>query len=410
MKSLYNSANDMSNTIKHITFGVGKDDSLRGFSPGKCHYLHTPEIRKEDNEMELCMHSRPSFASDYMEGAHPAILARLMETNMLKTQGYGSDPFSQSAREKIRAACGCPDAEIHFLVGGTQTNATVIRGLLHSYEGVIAAGSGHISVHEAGAIELGGHKVLTLPHVSGKLRAADIEGLIADYRKDANSGHMVMPGMVYISHPTEYGTLYSLSELQEISSVCRKNGLPLFLDGARLAYALSCSCNELSLKDIARLCDVFYIGGTKCGALFGEAVVITQQNLIPHFFTVIKQNGALLAKGRMLGIQFDTLFEDDLYMKIGASAIAAADQIRDTLTKCGYRLFLDSPTNQVFIVMENEAATQLARKAEITLWEKYDDSHTMVRFVTDWATQQRDVDMLVEILEQECNPTLACVS
>ena len=177
-----------------------------------------------------------------------------------------------------------------------------------------------------------------------------------------------------------------------------------------LPYALSCSCNELSLKDIARLCDVFYIGGTKCGALFGEAVVITQQNLIPHFFTVIKQNGALLAKGRMLGIQFDTLFEDDLYMKIGASAIAAADQIRDTLTKCGYRLFLDSPTNQVFIVMENEAAAQLARKAEITLWEKYDDSHTMVRFVTDWATQQRDVDMLVEILEQECNPTLACVS
>ena len=198
---------------------MGKDDSLRGFSPGKCHYLHTPEIRKEDNEMELCMHSRPSFASDYMEGAHPAILARLMETNMLKTQGYGSDPFSQSAREKIRAACGCPDAEIHFLVGGTQTNATVIRGLLHSYEGVIAAGSGHISVHEAGAIELGGHKVLTLPHVSGKLRAADIEGLIGDYRKDANSGHMVMPGMVYISHPTEYGTLYSLSELREISSV-----------------------------------------------------------------------------------------------------------------------------------------------------------------------------------------------
>ena len=360
--------------------------------------------------MELCMHSRPSFASDYMEGAHPAILARLMETNMLKTQGYGSDPFSQSAREKIRAACGCPDAEIHFLVGGTQTNATVIRGLLHSYEGVIAAGSGHISVHEAGAIELGGHKVLTLPHVSGKLRAADIEGLIGDYRKDANSGHMVMPGMVYISQPTEYGTLYSLSELREISSVCRKNGLPLFLDGARLAYALSCPCNEVSLKDIARLFDVFYIGGTKCGALFGEAVVITQQNLIPHFFTVIKQNGALLAKGRMLGIQFDTLFEDDLYMKIGASAIAAADQIRDTLTKCGYRLFLDSPTNQVFIVMENEAAAQLARKAEITLWEKYDDTHTMVRFVTDWATQQRDVDMLVEILEQECNPTLACVS
>lgn len=360
--------------------------------------------------MELCMHSRPSFASDYMEGAHPAILTRLMETNMLKTQGYGSDPFSQSAREKIRAACGCPEAEIHFLVGGTQTNATVIRGILHSYEGVIAAGSGHISVHEAGAIELGGHKVLTLPHTSGKLRAADIEGLVTDYRRDTNSGHMVMPGMVYISHPTEYGTLYSLSELQEISRVCRKNGLPLFMDGARLAYALSCPRNELTLRDIARLCDVFYIGGTKCGALFGEAVVITQPNLIPHFFTVIKQNGALLAKGRMLGIQFDTLFENDLYLKIGASAIEAADQIRDALTKCGYRLFLDSPTNQIFIIMEHEAAARLARKADISLWEKYDDNHTLVRFVTDWATQQRDVDMLIGILEEEHNPTLACVS
>ena len=331
----------------------------------------------------------------------------LWRQTCLRPRDMEATPFpNQPVKKSAQPAA----AEIHFLVGGTQTNATVIRGLLHSYEGVIAAGSGHISVHEAGAIELGGHKVLTLPHVSGKLRAADIEGLIGDYRKDANSGHMVMPGMVYISQPTEYGTLYSLSELREISSVCRKNGLPLFLDGARLAYALSCPCNEVSLKDIARLCDVFYIGGTKCGALFGEAVVITQQNLIPHFFTVIKQNGALLAKGRMLGIQFDTLFEDDLYMKIGASAIAAADQIRDTLTKCGYRLLLDSPTNQVFIVMENEAAAQLARKAEITLWEKYDDTHTMVRFVTDWATQQRDVDMLVEILEQECNPTLACVS
>lgn len=360
--------------------------------------------------MESCLNSKPSFASDYMEGAHPAILARLMETNMLKTQGYGTDSFSESAREKIRTACGCPDAEIHFMVGGTQTNATVIRGILRPYEGVVAAESGHISVHEAGAIELGGHKVLTLPQKSGKIQAMDIEGLVKDYRNDANHRHMVMPGMVYISHPTEYGTLYSLSELQEISRVCRKNGLPLFMDGARLAYALSCPQNELTLKDISRLCDVFYIGGTKCGALFGEAVVIPQHNLIPHFFTVIKQNGALLAKGRMLGIQFDTLFENDLYQKIGAPAIAAAGRIRNTLASCGYRMFLDSPTNQVFVVMENKAAANLARKAEITLWEKYDDNHTIVRFVTDWATEQKDVDSLIEILERQQSQELAFVS
>ena len=345
--------------------------------------------------MELCMHSRPSFASDYMEGAHPAILTRLMETNMLKTQGYGSDPFSQSAREKIRAACGCPEAEIHFLVGGTQTNATVIRGILHSYEGVIAAGSGHISVHEAGAIELGGHKVLTLPHTSGKLRAADIEGLVTDYRRDTNSGHMVMPGMVYISHPTEYGTLYSLSELQEISHVCRKNGLPLFMDGARLAYALSCPRNELTLRDIARLCDVFYIGGTKAGALFGEAVVILNDELKADFRYHIKQRGGMLAKGRLLGIQFGELLRDGLYFELGAHADRLADKIRCACAKKGYPFLVENTTNQVFPIMPDSLLESWKDKYSYTNQGRVDESHTAIRLCTSWITSGEQVDILV---------------
>lgn len=243
------------------------------------------------------------FACDYMEGAHPAIMQRLMGTNLVKTAGYGLDEYCDGAKEKIRSACGAPDAEVHFLVGGTQTNATVIDALLKSYQGVIAAETGHISTHEAGAIEFGGHKVMTLPHHNGKIDAAHVRTMLEDYYNDGNHDHMVMPGMVYVSHPTEYGTLYSRAELEEISNVCRKYHIPLYLDGARLAYALACPQNDITLKDLASLCDVFYIGGTKCGALFGEAVVIPRPGLIPHFFTIIKQHGALLAKGRLLGIQ-----------------------------------------------------------------------------------------------------------
>lgn len=276
-----------------------------------------------------------SFASDYMEGAHRCVITRLMETNLQKTVGYGADPYSQSAREKIRMACCCPDADVHFLVGGTQTNATVIAAVLKSYQGVIAADSGHISVHEAGAIEFGGHKVLTIPQKLGKITANDIQNTILDYQKDANQEHMVMPGMVYISHPTEYGTLYSLEELRAISHVCRKNQIPLYLDGARLAYALACLENEITLQNLAELCDLFYIGGTKCGALFGEAVVIPKRNFIPNFFKIMKQHGALLAKGRLLGIQFDSLFTDDLYLHIGLPAIMAANKIRESLQKFG---------------------------------------------------------------------------
>ena len=339
-----------------------------------------------------------SFSCDYMEGAHPQILKRLMETNLVKTPGYGLDDYSKSAKEKIRDACKAPDAEVFFLVGGTQTNVTMIDAILKSYEGVIAADTGHVSVHEAGAIEFGGHKVLTLPHHNGKINVRQIETLLDDYQNDANRDHMVMPGMVYLSHPTEYGTLYSQAELREISALCRSRNIPLYLDGARLAYALACPQNEITLADIAELCDAFYIGGTKCGALFGEAVVIPKAGWLPHLFTIIKQHGALLAKGRMLGIQFDELFTDYLYGRVGVPAIQAADRIRQILIQNGYTLCFDSPTNQVFCIIENTEMEQLAEKVEFGFWEKYDDSHTIIRFATSWATKMEDVEALCTVL------------
>lgn len=339
-----------------------------------------------------------SFSCDYMEGAHPQILKRLMETNLVKTPGYGLDDYSKSAKEKIRDACKAPDAEVFFLVGGTQTNVTMIDAILKSYEGVIAADTGHVSVHEAGAIEFGGHKVLTLPHHNGKINVRQIETLLDDYQNDANRDHMVMPGMVYLSHPTEYGTLYSKAELREISALCRSRNIPLYLDGARLAYALACPQNEITLADIAELCDAFYIGGTKCGALFGEAVVIPKAGWLPHLFTIIKQHGALLAKGRMLGIQFDELFTDYLYGRVGVPAIQAADRIRQILIQKGYTLCFDSPTNQVFCIIENTEMEQLAEKVEFGFWEKHDDSHTIIRFATSWATKMEDVEALCTVL------------
>lgn len=270
--------------------------------------------------------------------------------------------------------------------------------MLKSYQGVIAASTGHISVHEAGAIEFGGHKVLTLPHHNGKISASQIKALLEQYQNDANHDHMVMPGMVYLSHPTEYGTLYSREELIEISSLCHSHQIPLYLDGARLAYALACPQNDLTLADLAALCDVFYIGGTKCGALFGEAVVIPNAETIPHFFTIIKQQGALLAKGRLLGLQFDTLFTDHLYEKIGLPAIQAADRIRQILSQNGYALCFDSPTNQVFCVIENAAMERLAKQVEFGFWEAYDDTHTIIRFATSWATRPEDAEALSYIL------------
>lgn len=340
------------------------------------------------------------FASDYMEGAHPAILNRLLETNLEKTVGYGLDIYCEAAREKIRTACAAPEAEVHFLTGGTQANATVVDAMLRSYQGVIAADTGHINGHEAGAIELGGHKVLTIPHTNGKISAAQVEALLQNFYADANHDHMVMPGMVYISQPTEYGTLYSLEELKKLSDVCRTHQIPLYLDGARLAYALACPENDASLKEIAALCDAFYIGGTKCGALFGEAVVLPKPGTIPHFFTIIKQHGALLAKGRVLGIQFDTFFTDALYEKIGVPAIEAAHQIKALLQAHGFRLYLDTPTNQIFCILENTYMDKLAEKVAFGFWETYDATHTVVRFATSWATTQEQVEALRQILDE----------
>ena len=335
-----------------------------------------------------------------MEGAHPDILKRLMDTNMEKSAGYGLDEYSESAKDKIREACGAPGAEVYFLTGGTQANATMIDAMLRSYQGVMAADSGHISVHEAGAIELGGHKVLTLPQENGKITAGSVENCINSYKDDANNEHMVMPGMVYISHPTEFGTLYSLDELKSISEVCHKNDIPLYLDGARLAYALACPENDVSLPDIASLCDVFYIGGTKCGALFGEAVVIPKKGFIPHIFTIIKQHGALLAKGRIAGIQFETLFTDDLYYKVGKNAIDTAGKIKNALSQYGYEFAFNSPTNQIFIKLSKEKSAELSQKIEMGFWENTDDNHVIMRIATSWATRQEDVDRLTEVLKQ----------
>lgn len=354
-------------------------------------------MNNTDNENNKV--SRLYFASDYMEGAHPAIMQKLVETNLEKTVGYGLDPYTESAKEKIRTACNAPDADIYLLVGGTQTNATVIDALLKSYQGVVAAETGHIATHESGAIEFGGHKVLTLPQKDGKIRAAQIEKMVKDFYDDANYEHMVIPGMVYISQPTEYGTLYSKEELTEISKVCRANHLPLYVDGARLAYALASPENDVALSDLAELCDAFYIGGTKCGALFGEAVVIPQKGLIPHFFTIIKQHGALLAKGRIAGIQFDELFTDRLYERIGKPAIDAAEQIKEALKKFGYKLALDTPTNQIFCIVSNEVMKKIAQDVEFGFWEKYDETHSVIRFATSWATTMEDTQKLIRLLD-----------
>jgi threonine aldolase len=338
------------------------------------------------------------FSSDYLEGAHPRILQRLQETNLEKTPGYGLDKYCDSAREKIRSACKCPQALVFFLSGGTQTNATVIGAVLRSYQGVIAAETGHISTHEAGAIEFGGHKVITLPHHQGKLDTADIEHCFKTYREDKNKDHMVMPGMVYLSHPTEYGTLYTRKELESISKICAANNAPLYLDGARLGYGLAADGTDVTLEIISKTCDVFYIGGTKVGALYGEAVVINKANFIPHFFTIMKQHGAVLSKGRLLGLQFDTLFEDDLYFSISRHAIDMAQKMKHSLVKKGYRFFLESPTNQQFIILENNKIEQLKEKVGFSYWEPFDATHSVVRLATSWATREQDVDKLIELL------------
>ena len=339
-----------------------------------------------------------SFESDYTEGAHEKILQRLLETNLESLSGYGSDPYCESAKKKIREACGCPGADVHFLVGGTQTNATVIDAVLDKYEGVVSACTGHISTHEAGAIEFTGHKVLTLEEHQGKIAPDQLEDCLNTFWNDGNHQHMVFPGMVYISHPTEYGTLYSLNELREISSICHQYEIPLYLDGARLGYGLMSKHTDLSLQDIAKYCDVFYIGGTKVGALCGEAVVFTKGNTPRHFMTLVKQHGALLAKGRLLGIQFDTLFTDNLYFEISHHAIRMAEKLKRIFEEKGYQFYIDSPTNQQFVILENEQMAHLQEKVRFSFWEAYDEDHTVVRFATSWATREEDVAALTELI------------
>ena len=339
-----------------------------------------------------------SFASDYIAGAHPEVLRRLMETNLEPLPGYGSDPYCRSAAEKILSACACPEGQVYFLVGGTQTNQLVIDTLLRPWEGVLSAETGHVSVHEAGAIEFSGHKVLTLPQENGKLRAEDVEAFCAAFYADENHEHMVFPGMVYLSFPTEYGTLYSKAELTAIAEVCRKRGLRLYLDGARLGYGLMSPANDLTLPEIAALCDAFYLGGTKVGALCGEAVVFPRGNAPAHFLTQMKQHGALLAKGRLLGVQFDALFTDDLYFQISAHAIAMAEELKALFREKGYPFLLDSPTNQQFIILEKARMAELAEHVSFSFWENLDETHAAVRFATSWSTTKEDIQSLRALL------------
>ena len=338
------------------------------------------------------------FENDYSEGAHPEILEHLIETNMEQLSGYGTDIYCQKAKEKIRNACGIPDAEVFLLTGGTQTNQIIIDTVLAPYEGVIAARTGHVSTHEAGAIEFTGHKVLELPEKEGKIQATDLKDLLETFYGDGNHEHMVFPGMVYISHPTEYGTLYSKQELKDLSAVCREYKIPLYMDGARLIYGLVSEGTDLTLKDIAQLCDCFYIGGTKAGLLCGEAVVFTGKNMPAHFLTRVKQHGALLAKGRLLGVQFDALFTDDLYLKIGKNAITTAAVLKNGLKEKNYEFHIDSPTNQIFIVLNNVQMKKLSEQVVFSFWEKKDDSHTVIRFATSWATRMEDVHKLLTLL------------
>lgn len=339
-----------------------------------------------------------SFTCDYSEGAHPEILRALINTNLEQQPGYGEDAYTQSARDKIRLAAGCPDADVFLLTGGTQTNATVIDAMLRGYEGVVAVETGHIAVHEAGAIEFGGHKVLTVKGEDGKMPVGGLKALLDSHRRDEARDHMVFPGMVYISFPTEYGTIYTKRELEDIYAVCRQYGLPLFIDGARLGYGLASGQADLDLKALAALCDVFYIGGTKVGALCGEAVVFPRGNAPKHFFTTIKQHGALLAKGRLTGVQFDTLFTGDLYMSISRNAIRMAERLKSMFRGHGIPLYIDSPTNQQFPILSKRQMDALKGKVAFEIWEYLPDGRAVTRFATSWATTQDQLDFLEGVL------------
>lgn len=333
---------------------------------------------------------------DYLEGCHPAILRKLNETNLEQTVGYGLDPYCDQAAAMIREAFSCPEAAVHFLVGGTQANTTVIAAALRPYEGVLCAETGHINVHETGAIESTGHKCLALPHKNGRITASQVAVATALQGDDE---HIVKPGMVYISLSTELGTLYSLAELKDLYHTCRQLGLYLFIDGARLGYALSSPACDLTPAHIAQYCDVFTVGGTKVGALFGEAVVITNPELNRSFRYMIKQRGGMLAKGRLLGLQFAALMENSLYFSIAKKAVEQAMRIREALVNKGISLFIDSPTNQLFPIFTDEQAEAIGEQFELALWERLDESHVALRVCTSWATPDEYVDAFIAAME-----------
>ena len=340
------------------------------------------------------------FNSDYTEGCHTAILEKLVETNMEQTAGYGEDEYCGQARELIRKACGDERVDVHFLVGGTQTNVTVISAALKHYQGVITAKTGHINVHETGALEACGHKCLCIETPDGKLTAEQIAAYTDAHFADESFEHMVQPKMVYISNPTEVGTIYSKAELTALSETCHKYGLYLFLDGARLGYGLAAPDKDLKLPDIAALCDVFYIGGTKVGALFGEAVVIKNPELAQDFRYLIKQNGGMLAKGRLLGLQFDALFTDGLYQEISAHAIAMAEKLREAFTAKGYNYLAPNRTNQIFVIVPDAHLAKISEQFEYSYDQRIDATHSCVRFCTGWATKEENVDALIRCVDK----------
>ena len=357
--------------------------------------IHKIDIKIECEEIIML-----SFESDYTTGAHPEILKRLMETNMEAASGYGTDAYTQSAMDKIKKECKLESAQVYFAVGGTQTNQLVISTMLENYEGVVAAQTGHVSAHEAGAIEYSGHKVLTIPGHMGKIDCTELKDYLTSFFGDENQEHMVFPGMVYISQPTEYGSLYSKKELEDISKVCNEFKLPLYIDGARLAYGIMSNEADFTLADMATFADAFYIGGTKVGALCGEAIVFTKSNMPKHFVTQAKQRGALLAKGKLLGLQFDTLFTNDLYWKLGKNAIQKKDRLVQILKDAGIEFFYESPTNQQFVILANSFMDKLKNEVAFSFWEKYDDNHSVVRFATSWSTTDEDLDALETVFSR----------
>ena len=339
-----------------------------------------------------------SFECDYNNGAHPKVLENLIKYNSSKPTPYGFDEFSERAKQKIREACGLPDAQIVFLTGGTQTNATTIDSMLYQYEGVISVGSGHINVHEAGAVEFTEHKIITIGDCDGKMEAKTLDKYLDDYMHDGNKDHAVHPGLVYITFPTELGTLYTARELDDIYQVCQRYEIPLYVDGARLGYGLMAEGCDVTLPYLARHCDVFYIGGTKIGALCGEAVVFTHQNAHKHFFSIQKQHGAVIAKGALIGLQFEALFTDDLYFELSRHAIEMAMRMKEFFRKKGLQFYVNSPTNQQFVIISNEQVERLGSKVKFTHFGQTDRHHTICRFVTSWATTEEEIEELERIM------------